>query len=67
MGYSPWGHKGLDMTERLHFSVFEYLWQNTYYKGERSNIKKEKSGGHHLTWVVKVNVTKRGQSKCGHD
>ena len=25
MGYSPWGHKELDMTERLHFLFFRRL------------------------------------------
>lgn len=46
--------------------VSEYLLQNTYYKGKRSNFKKEKSGRHYLTWVIKVQVINRGQSKCGH-
>ena len=25
MGYSPWGHKESDMTERLHFSGLKHL------------------------------------------
>ena len=30
VGYSPWGHKELDMTEQLHFLFLSSLWSNSH-------------------------------------
>ena len=31
VGYSPWGHRGSDMTERLHFSLFTFMhWRRKW-------------------------------------
>ena len=31
IGYSPWGHKESDMTERLHFTLFIWEWKLTLF------------------------------------
>ena len=32
VGYSPWGHKELDTTERLHFHFPEEIYKSNRYK-----------------------------------
>ena len=47
VGYSPWGHKELDMTERLHFSLFFFFFSFkdvTKFLAMRSNSPKREDG-----------------------
>ena len=30
VGYSPWGYKESDMTERLHYDIFRTYWKDSY-------------------------------------
>ena len=41
MGYSPWGRKKLDMTERLTHTVIRTVW---YYARRDKQAKGEKKG-----------------------
>ena len=36
VGYSPWGHKELDMTGRLHFHLLCHVWALAWPWGHRS-------------------------------
>ena len=59
MGYSPWGHKESDMTERLNlFNLYaEYIMQNTKLDEAQAGIKITRRNVNNLRYADDTTLT----------
>ena len=53
VGYSPWGHKELDMTEQLHFKTVNLIIQTISWKGTNTELDTRRNTNLHKPVTIK--------------